>query len=45
MNKHQQNKNINIPEEYFRALLENSFEIIGVLDKKGVVEYISESVI
>ncbi|MCO6499277.1 MAG: PAS domain S-box protein [Vicingus serpentipes] len=44
MNKYQQNKNIDTPEEYFRALLENSFEIIGVLDENGVVEYVSESV-
>jgi len=31
-------------EEYFRALVENSSEIIGVLDENGKVEYISESV-
>ena len=31
-------------EEYFRALVENSSEIIGVINKNGVFEYISESV-
>jgi PAS domain S-box-containing protein len=31
-------------EEYFRSLVENSSEIIGIISKEGTIEYISESI-